>query len=103
MNFAMARDDSREMGENHNVIACTLDAKWDNKCEVHPIIDIVEINWLYMDTESTFDMAEGMCAHQIILTGEYIVFSCSKLFQDGSARKVRILSFSSLSVKDGHP
>ena len=42
-------------------------------------------------------MAEGMCAHSIVISGEFIAFSCSKMFQDGSSRKVRVLSVSARS------
>ena len=42
-------------------------------------------------------MVEGMCAHQIVISGEYIAYSCSKMFEDGSSRKVRILSVSARS------
>lgn len=37
-------------------------------------------------------MVEGMCAHQIVISDQYVVYSCSKMFQDGSSRKVRVLS-----------
>lgn len=39
-------------------------------------------------------MAERMCAHKIVITEEYIVLSCSKMFEDGSMRKVKVLSTS---------
>ena len=43
-------------------------------------------------------MAKGMCAHKILITGEYIVFSCSKIFADGSMRKVKVFSISEVSL-----
>ena len=33
-----------------------------------------------------------MCAHNIVVSSEYIALSCSKLFSDGSARKIRVLA-----------
>lgn len=42
-------------------------------------------------------MSEGMCAHSMVVTGEYMAFSCSKMFEDGSSRKVRVLSVSARS------
>ena len=44
MNFAMSRID----GEEHvfNFIACTYDAKWNNKCEIYPITAVQEYDWL---------------------------------------------------------
>ena len=63
MNFALASDQTREFGLTFNLIACTLDAQWDNKCEVHPITYILELKTFYMDTEFLFDLTGGMCAH----------------------------------------
>ena len=37
-------------------------------------------------------MTDGMCAHSMFLSDDYMVFSCSKMFEDGSSRKVRVLS-----------
>lgn len=97
MNFAMSRAD---LSTNvFNLLVCTFDAKWNNKCEITPITVLNEVNWLQVDRAYNFDMAEGMCAHKIILTGEFMAFSCSKMFKDGSARKVRVLSLSARSSK----
>ena len=97
LNFALARShysDSSSGNNSYNLLACTYDAKWNNKCELHPIELINELKWLTLGSKYEFDMAEGMCAHAMVLTDEYIAFSCSKMFQDGSARKLRVLSLS---------
>ena len=92
----MARVDGTE--DSYKLIACTMDAKWQNKCEIYPFKVIKELNWLLAEEPPyVFDMAEGLCAHQIQLSGEYIAFSCSKMFEDGSSRKVRVLSLSARS------
>jgi len=52
----------------------------------------LESNWLTVGPPDPFDMADGMCAHKLVLSGEFIAFSCSKNFEDGSSRKIRVLS-----------
>ena len=47
-------------------------------------------------------MADGLCSHQLFLSDDYIVASCSKMFEDGSARKVRVLS-TTATDGSGHP
>ena len=96
LNFAFSRVDGSD--DSYKLIACTMDAKWNNKCEIYPFKVIKELKWLLTEElPYVFDMAEGMCAHQIVLSGEYIAFSCSKMFEDGSSRKVRVLSLSARS------
>ena len=90
LNFALSRVDGLE--HSFNMIVCTYDAKWNNRCEIYPITALQDVNWLQIDSEYEFDMAEGMCAHSIVMSGEFIVYSCSKMFENGSARKVRVLS-----------
>ena len=88
MNFAMSNNEVNSF----NLIACTFDAKWSNKCELRTLKLVEELSWLSVGPAFEFDMVEGMCAHKVILTPDYIVFSCSKLFKDGSIRKLRVLS-----------
>ena len=90
LNFALSR--VKGSMEKYRLIACTYDARWNNTCRMFPISVLPLQSRISVGTEFAFSMAEGMCAHQIVLTDEYIVFSCSKMFEDGSARKVRILS-----------
>ena len=61
MNFAISKVDG--FSDKFNLIACTYDAKWDNKCELYLITVFKEVNWLQVDKPYAFDMAEGMCAH----------------------------------------
>lgn len=68
---------------------------------LHSVKLTEELGWLSMGPAFEFDMAEGMCAHRVTLTPDYIVFSCSKLFKDGSVRKLRVLSINA-SIK-GRP
>ena len=96
LNFALTRVEGA-LGQ-YKLIACTYDAQWRNSCKMYVISVIPLQNRIDVGSEFVFNIAEGMCAHQIVLTDDYIVFSCSKLFQDGSARKVRILS---TTARDG--
>lgn len=96
MNFAITRQDGTQ--NSFYLVACTYDNKWNNRCEIHPIEVRVALNWLEIEPKYAFDMAEGMCAHSLVVTGEYIVYSCSKMFEDGSARKVKVLSLSARSL-----
>ena len=84
--------------EQYRLLVCTYDAKWNNLCKMFPISVLPVQTRIEIGHEFAFSMAEGMCAHQIFLSDDYIVFSCSKMFQDGSARKVRILS---TTARDG--
>lgn len=95
INFAFSTVDKSD--NVYNLLVCTFDAKWNNKCELYPITVLKELNWLQIDRAYSFDMAEGMCAHSMIISGEYMAFSCSKMFEDGSSRKVRVLSVSARS------
>ena len=84
MNFAFSKVDGS--ANNLNLVACTFDAKWSNKCELYPISlhesssDLGGLSWMQIGPAFPFDMVDGMCAHQIIVSGEYIVYSCSKMF-----------------------
>jgi hypothetical protein len=44
MNFALSRED--QSNNKFNLLVCTFDAKWNNKCEIIPITVLIEVNWL---------------------------------------------------------
>jgi len=98
LNFAM----SRVAGtiEKYQLLVCTYDAKWDNSCRMFPISVLPVQKRIEIGAENSWPMAEGMCAHRMYLSDDFIVLSCSKMFQDGSSRKVRI---SSATARDGAP
>ena len=78
LSFAMARVEGTV--EQYRLLVCTYDAKWNNLCKMYPISVLPLQTRIEVGHEFAFSMAEGMCAHQIFLSDDYIVFSCSKLF-----------------------
>jgi len=76
----------------YELLACTYDAKWHNKCLFYPLEVHVMEDKVTMGSPVKFEAQEGMCAHDALLTPEYVIFSCSKFFEDGSIRKVRVYS-----------
>lgn len=78
MNFAITRQDGTQ--DSFYLVACTFDNKWNNSCEIYPIEVRVALNWVEIEKKYAFDLVDGMCAHNLVITGEYIVYSCSKMF-----------------------
>lgn len=44
INFAFSTVDKSD--NVYNLLVCTFDAKWNNKCELYPITVLKELNWL---------------------------------------------------------
>ena len=90
LNFALTR--LAGSLEKYKLLVCTYDAQWMNQCVIHQISVLPIQKKIQISSAYKFDMIDGMCAHQMFISDDYMVFSCSKMFEDGSARKVRILS-----------
>ena len=89
---------------SYDVLVCTYDAKWHNRCMLYPVeVHTIEGSVSAKEPPIVFEPKEGMCAHDLHLTPEYIIFSCSKLFEDGSIRKVRVYSTHDRQPVRGHP
>ena len=65
MNFAMSRSPD---GNSINLIVCTYDALWSNKCELRSVTLVEELKWASIGQAYSFDMEEGMCAHKLTIT-----------------------------------
>ena len=48
-----------------------------------------------------FDLEEGMCGHKVVLSPEYFVLSCAKIFNNSFVRKVLVLSATATEGDDG--
>ena len=80
------------------MVVCTIDASWQNRCSMHkiqviqgPVSNQLEISDFNSNpNKNLFELTEGMCAHHMSISTQYIALSCSKVFPDGSIRKVRV-------------
>ena len=100
LNFALSRVE--DSVEKYRLLVCTYDAQWMNQCLIHQISVLPIQKKIQISSAQPFDMTDGMCSHQLFVSDDYIVVSCSKMFEDGSARKVRILS-TTATDGSGHP
>jgi hypothetical protein len=95
LNFDLMRVDD----QTYKLLVCTYDAGDNNSCIVYGLdVSVVEKS-ISVSEAADFDLAEGMCAHKVVLSPEFYVLSCAKIFQNSYVRKVLVLS--ATATEDG--